>query len=146
MRELYPVIKKYPFRSLCLLFILFMQIKSYFSWKFIWPLSHKTVMFSRPTEYPFDRLYLIDANSDSLIDTTRIVQRPSKLTFLYNHYYKKDKSYQSYLQKLASGNNDLRTRKVIMMVEKVKSYRPLCGPQVSETYPAACLDRGETCK
>lgn len=145
MKEIFLVIKKYPLRSLILLFIVVMQVRAYFTFKFIWPFSHKTVMYSKPYDFPTGRLFLKNEDTDSLIDTRLIVPRPSKLSFLYKHYDKKDKSYQTYLEKIAFNKDFLKDGKVLMMKETISGFYPLCGPVNEPVDRTACLDEGKPC-
>lgn len=145
MKESLLVFKKYPFRCIILMFVMVMQVRSYFTYKFIWPFSHKTVMYSKPTDFPTDRLFLLDEETKKPIDTNLIVPRPSKLTFLYKHYDKKDKSYQTYLEKLAFNKEFLKSKKVLLMKETIEGFGPLCGDEEREVVRAACLNKGVAC-
>lgn len=88
----------------------------------------------------------MDGETQELISTRLIVPRPSKLSFLYAHYYKKDKSYQTYLEKIVDGQEMLLNRKVLLMKEKVSHFKLLCTEGDEEIFRAACVDRGEPCK
>lgn len=103
-------------------------------------------MYSRPIEFPTSRLYLKNEATDELVDTTLIVPRPSKLTFLYQHYDKHDKSFQNYLEKIAFNKDFLKTDKIILFKETISGFHPLCEPVEKSVVRAACLDKGNACE
>lgn len=146
MKEILLVIKKYPVRCLILLFIMVMQVRSYFTYRFIWPFSHKTVMFSKPIDFPTERLFLKNEDTNTLIDTRLVVPRPSKFTFIYKHYGQKDKSYQTYLEKIAFNKDFLKENRIVMMKETISGFYPLCEPVMEPVVRAACLDKGKPCE
>lgn len=145
MREVLLVAKRYPLRSFILIFVLTMQVRAYFTRKFIWPFSHQTVMYSAPTEFPFERLYLEDAETKEIIETDSLVQRPSKLTFLYLKWNTADRTYQKYLEALAFNKDLLKNKKVLMKREMIHQFRPLCESVHEDVQTVACLDRGQPC-
>ena len=145
-KDIVIVVKQYPIRLVLLCALVFLISRAYFTRHFIWPFSHQTVMYSEPTIYPFERLYLVEADTLKMIKTTEFVERPSKLSFLYLKYHRSGKSYDDYLAQLLENKKITSQKKIFLKREWISEFKPLCSHTNFKNEVVACLNRGKKCE